>query len=77
MINFRDKSKTEAKFEPVAVVQHSGTMTGDGEGQGHYICDVKCKKFKCWYRLNDNMDPVLISANNVTKKSIVILYKRK
>ena len=77
MINFRDKSKTEAKFEPVAVVQHSGTMTGDGEGQGHYICDVKCKKSKCWYRTNDNMDPVLISANNVTKKSIVILYKRK
>ena len=52
-------------------------MTGDGEGQGHYVCDVKSSKSNSWFRTNDNNDPVSISHRSVTKNAVVILYKKK
>ena len=51
-------------------------MTRDQEGQGHFICDVKHTGSDIWYRTNDNHNPTPVSSNNVTKKAIVILYKR-
>ena len=69
----------EAHFEALAVIEHSDTMTNDGDGQGHYICDVKCSQSKAWFRTNDNMVPVPVPINldSVTKYAVVILYKRK
>ena len=61
----------------MAVIEHSGSMTSDGDGQGHYICDVKCSQTNTWFRTNDNMDPYPINLNNVTENAVVILYKRK
>ena len=52
---------------------HSGSMTNDGDGQGHYVFDMKCSQSKTWFRTNDNKDPVPISHDNVTKKAVVIL----
>ena len=52
-------------------------MTSDGDGQGHYICDVKCSQTKFWFRTNDNMDPFPINHESVTENAVVILYKRK
>ena len=74
---FRDKTKSEACFEPLAVIEHRGSMTRDGEGQGHYICDIKSSISKTWYRTNDNNDPIPISKGSVTKNGVVILYKQK
>ena len=74
---FRDKNKSEAWFEPLAVIEHRGSMTRDGEGQGHYICDVKSNISKTWHRTNDNNDPISISRGCVTKNGVVILYKQK
>ena len=74
---FRDKTKSEAWFEPLAVIEHRGSMTRDGEGQGHYICDVKSNISKTWHRTNDNNDPISISRGCVTKNGVVILYKQK
>ena len=54
-----------------------GNMTSDGDGQGHYICDVKYNKSKTWFRTNDNKNTIPISLHNVTKNAVVILYKRK
>ena len=51
-------------------------MTRDGEGQGHYICDVKQGSTQTWYKTNDNESPIPVSINNVTKCAIVILYKQ-
>ena len=53
-----------------------GNMTSDGDGQGHYICDVKSHKSKTWFRTNDNENPVPIALHNVTKNAVIILYKR-
>ena len=47
------------------------------DGQGHYVCDVKCSQSKTWFRTNDNMVPIPINLHSVTKKAVVILYKRK
>ena len=74
---FRDKTKSEAWFEPLAVIEHRGSMTRDGEGQGHYICDVKSNISKTWHRTNDNNDPISISRGCVTKNGVVVLYKQK
>ena len=53
-LNFRDESGTDASFEPIAVIDHQGEMTRDGEGQGHYICDLIHKDSQNWYRTIDN-----------------------
>ena len=73
----RDQSRTEAEFEALAVIEHAGNMTSDGDGQGHYICDIKCSQSKAWFRTNDNLDPVPINLHSVTKRAVVVLYKRK
>ena len=59
------------------MIEHRGSMTRDGEGQGHYICDVKSNISKTWHRTNDNNDPISISRGCVTKNGVVILYKQK
>ena len=51
-------------------------MTQDGDAQGHYICDIKQKDCDTWFRSNDNMIPVELLPEDVTKKAVVILYKR-
>ena len=63
-------------YDPIAVIQHQGAMTRDGEGQGHYVCDVKWTKSKQWFRTNDNEKPFPISQENVSKNCAVVLYKK-
>ena len=74
---YRDSSGSESNYEALAVIEHKGEMTSDGDSQGHYICDVKCNKSKAWYRTNNNMKPCVISTKNVTNNGVVILYRRK
>ena len=50
-------------------------MTNDGEGQGHYTCDVKTKNGQ-WYRTNDNEVPVQITKRKLSKKCAVVLYSK-
>lgn len=60
----------------MAIIEHQGQMTQDGEGQGHYICDVKNLEDQNWYRTNDNKNPVQISVGNVTKNAVVVLFHK-
>ena len=76
MYFLRDERGLDANYEAIAVIEHQGSMTRDQEGQGHFICDVKHTGSDIWYRTNDNHNPTPVSCNNVTKKAIVILYKR-
>ena len=46
------------------------------ESRGHYICDVKDKLSNCWFRTNDNCDPVPINVDDVSKYGYVILLKK-
>ena len=73
---FRDKTGSVCSYEAISVIEHQGAMTSDGEGQGHYICDVKHKSTQTWYKTNDNDNPLPISISNVTKRAIVVLYKK-
>jgi ubiquitin C-terminal hydrolase len=76
MFYFRDNSGLECTFEAIALIEHQGQMTKDGEGQGHYICDVKTKE-NDWYRTNDNKSHIQIAQKYVSKKSVVVLYRKK
>ena len=59
-------------------MEHQGSMTQEGDAQGHYICDIRRKDSDCntWFRTNDNMIPVELLPKDVTKKAVVVLYKR-
>ena len=73
---FRDQSSSVSSYEPIAVIEHQGQMTSQGEGQGHFICDVKQRNTETWYKTNDNQDPISIPIQSVTKNAIVVLYKQ-
>ena len=63
-------------YEAVAVIEFQGTLSRAGVSQGHYICDIKDKESKLWYRTNDNRDPIQISTSEVSKKAYAVLFKR-
>ena len=65
-----------AEYEPIALIEHQGLMLNEGETRGHYICDLKDEKSQRWFRTNDNLKPLEISSDNVTKKPVVVLYKK-
>ena len=73
---FRDKSGETARYEPIALVEHQGIMSEEGRTQGHYICDLKVKETLNWFRTNDNQEAIPISLSNVTKKPVVVLYRK-
>ena len=64
------------EFEPIALIEHQGAMLEEGQTCGHYICDLKDKKSGLWFRTNDNLTPFHINPSNVTKKPVVVLYKK-
>ena len=61
----------------MAVIEHSGSMTRDGEGQGHYICDVRCSSTREWFRTNDNREAERINQDKVSENATVVLYRKK
>ena len=73
---FRDDVGCMGIFEAIAIIDHQGQMTRDGEGQGHYRCDVKERDTQTWYQTNDNNHPVPICIENVTDKAVVVLYSK-
>lgn len=72
-VNIMDKSGVPGRFQPIAVIEHSGFMRADGQTRGHYLCDVKTKE-GTWFRTSDDKKPSRISTREVTKKATVILY---
>ena len=73
---FRDKADHVSKYEPVSIIEYRGRLNATGESGGHYICDLKDKKSQLWFRTNDNLQPFEIGSLNVTKKPVVVLYKK-
>ena len=72
---FRDNLGIRSTFKSIAVISHHGQMTTDGEGQGHYTCDVRTKDGQ-WYKTNDNEVPVKITKRKLSKKCAVVLYSK-
>ena len=74
--SFRDKSREYTQYEPIALVEHQGHISEDGETQGHYICDLEDMETSAWFRTNDNRVSIPISITDVTTNPVVILYKK-
>ena len=66
----------ERKYGAIALIEYQGTINREGQSQGHYICDIKNNSDNCWYRTNDNNDPIPITVSDVTKKAYVVLFRR-
>ena len=63
-------------FEPVSVIEYQGNISKQGDSAGHYICDIKEKQTGCWFRTNDNRNPIPIDIEEVSKLAYVILYRQ-
>ena len=76
IFSYRDSLGSYTNFEPVALVEHQGQMSEDGETRGHYICDLEDKESLAWFRTNDNQTPTAITLDSVTKTPAVVLYSK-
>ena len=74
--SFRDEDEQDIEYEPVAVIEFQGTVSSQGNSNGHYICDIKDKLSNRWFRTNDNKIPMSITIESVSQAAYVILYKR-
>ena len=72
----RDEEGCQAFYAPVSVIEFDGTLNNFGESEGHYLCDVKDKTSRSWFRTNDDRFPEEIEIADVSKCGYVILYKR-
>ena len=75
-INLRDTNDLGIQFEPVAIVEYQGSVRNTGDSAGHYICDIKDRASKKWYRTNDNKTPIPIEIDEVSRFAYVIMYRK-
>ena len=76
LLLFSDSGGSEAWYEAIAVIEYRGSMNITGESQGHYLCDIKDKVTKVWFRTNDNTLPIPISISDVSQYGYIVLFKR-
>ena len=62
-------------FEPIAVIHHSGVVTGNTT-RGHYRADVLDKVSGGWIRTSDDEAPAEVSKKDVTSQGYIFLYKK-
>ena len=74
--DFRDAQGQNNWYEPISIIEHKGTLSQDGISAGHYICDVKEKNSKKWYRTDDKKFPVLITPDEVSRQAYAVLYRK-
>ena len=72
----RDSTGADAWFEPICVIEHTGMLEKGGRSAGHYICDIKEKSTKQWYRTSDDSYPSKIDVDEVSAQGYAILFKR-
>ena len=75
IVALRDAGGQNNWYEAISIIEHRGTLSRDGISAGHYICDIKEKGSKCWYRTNDEQFPVRISVDEVSTKAYAVLYR--
>lgn len=74
-ITLLDINGESAKFFPIAIIHHTGNVTGDST-HGHYQADVRNKETNSWFRTSDNDCPISLSGENLTRKGYIFLYKK-
>ena len=74
-ITIQDFNGEIATFSPIAIIHHSGIVTGN-DTRGHYRADVKNQFSNTWYRTSDNDRPQKLSTQSVTKTGYIFLYKQ-
>ena len=75
-VNICDTNGHGSQFEAVAIVEYQGRVRRTGDSAGHYICDIKDRASKKWYRTNDNKIPIPIEVDEVSRFAYVIMYKK-
>ena len=76
MLIYRDTTEQFSQYEAVSIIEYQGSVRSTGESDGHYICDIKDRLSKKWFRTNDNNNPIPIELDEVSKFAYVILYKK-
>ena len=69
-----DSIGIRATYEPIAVIQHQGSINIQGQSSGHYTADIK--NGQQWFRTSDNDIPVAITPSQVSKTGYIIILAR-
>jgi hypothetical protein len=71
-----DISGSKAVFSPIAIIHHTGQVTGNTTS-GHYQADVLDVTSNKWIRTSDDNLPVEILESTITDQGYIILYKKQ
>lgn len=71
-----DNNGTVSYFDPIAVIDHIGSVSASGDSRGHYLCDVRTRT-GIWMHTDDNKKPVQIKKKRVSKQGAVVLYHKR
>ena len=63
-------------FEPIGLIEHLGSFSSSGTSAGHYVCYIKEKTTRQWYRTNDDTYPVEVDVEEVSRNAYAVLYRR-
>ena len=73
---YRDAEGVDSWYQAVSVIEFQGTLSPNGDSHGHYLCDIKDKITKSWFRTSDDILPIPIRTTEVSKLGYVVLFKR-
>ena len=69
-----DALGNQAFFKPIAVIHHTGRVTGNNDTRGHYMADILDAETKQWFQTSDDDRPIQI--NNPSNKGYIFIYKK-
>ena len=75
-LTISDISGSTAIFSPIAIIHHTGQVTGNTTS-GHYQADVLDFTSNKWIRTSDDNLPVEIDEDIITDQGYIFLYKKQ
>ena len=72
-VNLSDANGSNASFEPIGIIHHTGRVTSAQDTRGHYMADVLLKSGK-WIRTSDDAKPMHIKEP--TSNGYIFVFKK-
>ena len=74
-VTITDAHAQSAVFSPIAVIHHTGIVTGGNDTRGHYRADVRSPVTDEWFQTSDDQLPVEIPSPS--SQCYITIYKKK
>ena len=74
-VTITDANAQSAVFSPIAVIHHTGIVTGGNDTRGHYRADVRSPVTDEWFQTSDDQLPAVIPSPS--SQCYITIYKKK